>query len=78
MTGNSAITGTMNIGNTATGGSWSIKAREPGLERAQRNARDDPRDDRLEMAPQPCFDQEDDGEQDQQRAEQAAHGWNLR
>ena len=38
-------------------------AGEPGLDRPQRDARDDPGDDRLEMVPQPRLDQEDDRKQ---------------
>ena len=49
--------------------------REPRLDGAQRNARNDPGNDRGEMVPQPRLEQEDEGQQDQERAKQAAHAY---
>jgi hypothetical protein len=40
---------------------------QPCLERAQRNPRHHARDDRLEMIPQPCLDQENDRKQNPER-----------
>ena len=47
--------------------------REPLLESTQRNQRHEPRHDRLEVIPQPGFDQEDDREQDPDRLKKAVH-----
>ena len=43
---------------------------EARLDGAQRDVRDDPGDDRGEMAPKPRLEQEDEGQQDQERAKQ--------
>jgi hypothetical protein len=47
--------------------------RKPRLDRAQGNARHGPSDDRREVVPQPRLEQEDEGEQNPERAEKAAH-----
>ncbi|MGY4300307.1 hypothetical protein ACVWXN_008402 [Bradyrhizobium sp. i1.4.4] len=49
------------------GGSASDALRQPLLEACERDGCDNPRDDRLEMVPQPGFDQEDDRQQDPDR-----------
>ena len=50
------------------GGSCSMPAARRALNAPQRNARDEPADDRLEMLPQPRLEQEDEREQDPERA----------
>ena len=68
FSGSSRMNGTMNTTSVAIGGSRAIVGCEPRLHWCQRNAGDDPRDDRLRDAPQPRLEQEDEREQDQKRA----------
>ena len=77
LNGNSTATGTTNTTSERDRRQLADDAGDPGLDRPQRDARDDPFDERLEMTPQPRLDQEDDREQDQQRAGQSAHDTNL-
>jgi len=51
--------------------------RETALEPVPRNDVDDRRDQRAQTLPQPRLDQEEQGEQDQERFENAAHGTDL-
>ena len=67
LSGNSGITGTANTISVIAGDSVSNALGQPLLERAQRDPRDDALDDRLEVIPQPCFDQEDDRKQNPER-----------
>jgi hypothetical protein len=48
---------------------------EPRLHGAQRDVCDDPGNDRGEMAPKPRLEEENEGQQDQERAKQAAHAY---
>ena len=57
----------MNTISVIAGDSVSTRSASHCLKVAQRNQRDDARHDRLEMIPQPCFDQEDDREQNPDR-----------
>ena len=63
----------MKTTSVAAGGRRSIQGAEARLDGAQRDVCDDPGDDRGEMVPKPRLEQEDEGQQDQERAKQAAH-----
>ena len=67
LSGNSGITGTANTISVIAGDSVSTRSDSHCLKARQRNPRDDALDDRLEMIPQPCLDQEDDREQNPER-----------
>ena len=67
MSGNSGITGTANTISVIAGDSASTRSDSHCLKARKRDQRDDALDDRLEMIPQPGFDQEDDRKQDPER-----------
>ena len=69
------MTGTMKTTSVARRRQVLDPGRDPRLDGAQRNACDDPGNDRREMAPQPRLEQENKGEQDQERAKQSAHAY---
>ena len=67
LSGNSGITGTANTISVIAGDSVSTRSDSHCLNARSGIQRDDALDDRLEMIPQPGFDQEDDREQDPER-----------
>ena len=67
LSGNSGITGTANTISVLAGDSVSTRSDSHCLNMREREPRNDAHHDRLEMIPQPCFDQEDDREQDPDR-----------
>ena len=64
----------MKTNSAAHGGRLSISARQPDLEPAPGNEIDDARDERLEMIPQPRFQQEQQRENDPEAGE-ASGAW---